>query len=590
MTNRRNNWYNLHESRGYPLDDKATGRDDRGARIKSDIIADLHLRFPSTAGRWAFLGGLTVTDTLVTAVFMGADSPTSASRLVPLASVTVRQPVAVNVNVPLRALTPGVGGFVAFGDVSEPFVGRFSTPLQGLLAARAARAYDPLPVPTLRKHGLDVGLDGLVTLRGQRDIEIVKELVEIEGHGEQEALVIRLRQQSGPSVLAKYIGPCGARPESRNCNTDAIERVNGAIPDCDGNINIDFCGVVDGELIDCLGTILEVSIGLEEACAGNDPERFIGSDSCDAPFTEIADVDPEDVIGGHWSAAPLLAQYDAPVTVAPQAASWTAPNIIANPGDTGVTAAPAVSWSAVAVAAEVTMASSSASIDELCGGPAYCDNFEDDFPDEWWLVNGWEFYGASVDTVNAETPPDPLCGESTDNVPGITTGANQLNVWWWGSFPCASTLDLEGFADMKVIAGGPGANCGFIINMDDTPVGGGSQANGICAYLDIANQRLTLNTIRLGLGLYTPANFSLPESAVVGDWYRLRFRTSAAGLGYMLVRLTVNGLTDTGWTEADYSWSFDMSLMPHGYSGAPGFFSTYSPFRVSSFYLRSWSP
>ena len=285
----RNNLYNLQSTRGYPLDDTATGTADDGTRLPFDILTDVHLRFPNTLGRYAFVAGLTVTERLVTAIFLAADDIDNPSKITPVASVSVLKPINEGVNIALRPLHPQAGGFVVFGDTSENYVGRFSTPRQGLLAPRTARAYQPLPVKSLRRLTNAVGLTGLVGLHGQNDVAITPGMLD-SGNGPESALIFQLVQGAADeNVLAKYIGPCGARPESKNCGAPAIETINGVVPDCDGNIDILFCHLAPAPLTDCqtsasdgeYGVVLDLNVGFNEVCAQNlRPGRFSGRDLC----------------------------------------------------------------------------------------------------------------------------------------------------------------------------------------------------------------------------------------------------------------------------------------------------------------------
>lgn len=289
MSYRQPNWYALNATRPYPLDDSATGTTDDGDAIKGGILVDCHLRFPRTLGRYVFLGGLTVTDRLVTAVFLAAESQTTTSGFVPLAAVNLVKPLVEGRHYPVQALVAGVGGFVVFGDVTESRSFRFATPQQSLLLPRCARAYDPLPIPTLRKLGRDVGLSNLVTLKQGTDIEIVKEEVDIEGVGLRDAIVIRLKDNiTGTNVLSRYLGPCDSRPESRNCARPGIETINDAAPDCDGNLNIVFEELIDGPFESCGGTTLDASVGLDEACVREIPGRFAGTDFCNPSSSSSA--------------------------------------------------------------------------------------------------------------------------------------------------------------------------------------------------------------------------------------------------------------------------------------------------------------
>lgn len=280
-----NNWLNAQASRRYPLDDNATGTGDDGRRLNDDVIVDLHMRWPLIAGAYAFLGGVTVSKKIVTAVILAADSADAVSGFTPLAAISVPQPAKDYGYYNLEPLYPGVGGFISFGDIGEVFNIRFSTPRQGLISPKCGRPYAQLPIPTMRKFGRADGLTGLVRILAGPDLEIVKEAVNVDGI-DMEAMVIRLAAPTTiRNPLADYIGPCGQRPESRNCDRPGIQTINGVAPDCDGDIEIEFIGLVDGPYQSCgsdgAGVTLDQSLGLTEVCPVRTAERFTGSDYCD---------------------------------------------------------------------------------------------------------------------------------------------------------------------------------------------------------------------------------------------------------------------------------------------------------------------
>jgi hypothetical protein len=295
MSNLRPNWYNLNAGRGYPLDDKATGTADDGSRLLSDILVDCHLGYPNTAGRHAFVGALSVTDTLVTVVFLGSVTTHTARNLfTPLASVSLPKPVEPYVHYPVSAIYPGTGGFVVFGDTTESVALRFSTPQQSLLLPRCVYAYNPLPIPSLQKAFADTGLTGIVTITGEDDIEVVQEQRYVTDPGTSvshlvDAIIVRLSTRPGnEAVLSRYIGPCGARPESRNCRQPGVEMINAAVPDCNGNIELAFDRITAGALElhptyldpEPRGTIFGTSFGLADVCGTAVVERFAGHDLC----------------------------------------------------------------------------------------------------------------------------------------------------------------------------------------------------------------------------------------------------------------------------------------------------------------------
>lgn len=287
MSIRNHNWYDLQSTRDYPIDEGATALDDTGQRLVGNVLVDCNIRFPETAGRFAFLGGITVTANLVTLTILGADSPTAASSFTPIASVTLTKPVDEYRHYAVDALQPGVGGWVVFGNgILEPVTWRFSSPLQSLLMPKTARPYSLPPLTSLGKQFRSTVLTGVVNLVGDGDVEIVKELVPIDGTT-VDALVIRLKgNPGGRDPLEVFAGPCEKRPESDNCNRPGIQRINNVQPDCDGNITIDFRNLLDAPFADCGGIAIDTNLGLDEACDVPRPTRLF-RDLCE-PFLSSA--------------------------------------------------------------------------------------------------------------------------------------------------------------------------------------------------------------------------------------------------------------------------------------------------------------
>ena len=292
------NYYNTQEQRLFPLDDTVDGVGDNGAQLPFDVLVDCKLRFPDSLGTYAFIGGITVTENLVTLVICGTTSVSEVSAFSPLAALTVTNPQP-GVPYAVRPLAGGVGGWVVFGagvtvrggTISKQSL-RFSSPAQSLLAPKCARAYKLPPVESLGKAGRNTALTGFVRVIGDGDVEAVKEQVFI-GDKFRDALVLRLKQlPDEPNVLAKYIGPCDLRPESRNCPRGAVETINNVKPDCNGNINISF-GVLQAGLLEaCGGIVLSHDVDLDEACrttstfrAANDrcAESLDSADSANLP-------------------------------------------------------------------------------------------------------------------------------------------------------------------------------------------------------------------------------------------------------------------------------------------------------------------
>ena len=282
MSTRNFNWYNLQSTRQYPLDENASGVDDAGKHLPSNILVDANIRFPETAGRFAWIGGVTVTDNLVTVTILGADSPTAAAAFTPIAAVTLQKPVDEFRHYAVTPLQPGVGGHVVFSEGTlENGSWRFASPTQSLLAPKVARPYTLPPVTSLGKQFSSVALTGVVTIEGAGDVEVVRDVLFMD-NAVREVLVVRLKQATPENdPLATYVGPCQRRPESRNCRREPIETINGVRPDCDGNIEIVFKGLAAGVFEDCGGLVIDLDLPLASICSEVAPREDF-ADQCES--------------------------------------------------------------------------------------------------------------------------------------------------------------------------------------------------------------------------------------------------------------------------------------------------------------------
>jgi len=275
--------YNANETKPYPLDDRASCVSDTGQRLPDDIVADLVLRYPGSYGGYPCLAAVTVTPTLVTATFQVASTFADDATLQPLAAVSVLRADLVRYRaVPLSPQQAGVGGWLVFGGgaLGVPYSGRFSKPGQGLLTARAARAYTLPPVRSLGVEGTAPPLVDVVRLRAQTPLEVVGDIREINGVSRTVA-VIRLADTASeasatpagtgtttPSVLEQFAGGCSGRPESLSCgDPQPVQTVAGVAPDCNGIVSLVFNGCADAAPIaGGSGLVLDCALGLKEAC------------------------------------------------------------------------------------------------------------------------------------------------------------------------------------------------------------------------------------------------------------------------------------------------------------------------------------
>jgi hypothetical protein len=227
-------WYDDNGTRNYPLGDGPV-LDDEDRMLPSGLLADLMLVVPDSVGVVGLLG-ITVGPSLITAVF---GTSTTA-----VAAVSASRRSAGNRPIAIDPLIDHVGGWVVFGqavrDVEEQTY-KFSTP--AVLCGRSVRVHPIPPVTSVGKLQSSTLLRGIVRLSGGNDVEIVGAQRQINGELKTVA-VIRLSTdravQAGRNLYETYSGPCNSRPESGTCTRPALESVGGAIPDCNGNIDILF--------------------------------------------------------------------------------------------------------------------------------------------------------------------------------------------------------------------------------------------------------------------------------------------------------------------------------------------------------------
>jgi hypothetical protein len=293
MTTINADWYAANEGRAYPLHDAATLADDGGTLLPSDVIADLHVKYPREYGNFAFLSALSVTANLITLTLEAADDLDNPGAFRPLAAVSVPATVPVRRHVPLLAQSDGVGGWIVFGKGARDragYRGRF-TPRNGLLSPRAARPYRALPVTGIRDGKAGQLLTGIVRLRVDPPLYCRAEDRVIGGITRKAVVIGLLSGQDGEnflpaedetqqaSVFSRFAGPCAGRPESRNCGEpQPVEFVNTVGPDCDGQITLDFRGCAKASPVeDGHGIVLECNLGLEETCPPDNLPDELGS-------------------------------------------------------------------------------------------------------------------------------------------------------------------------------------------------------------------------------------------------------------------------------------------------------------------------
>ena len=230
-------WYNLQSTRLYPLADTATSIDDNGLSLATDILVDCQLRLPVSYGQ-AYVAAVTVTPTLVTVIIAGDSGAI-------LAAMNILQPVAPGVSYPVQAVLPGIGGWFVFGPgVAVPQSYRFSSKQQSALLARCAAGYLPPNVTSMAKSDQTTLLSGIVNFKDGTDITVTSEKIFALGKSRNAVVFSLTADNLQRNALEIYNSPCEPRPESGNCNNVGVQFINSVPPDCKGNINIIFQGLV----------------------------------------------------------------------------------------------------------------------------------------------------------------------------------------------------------------------------------------------------------------------------------------------------------------------------------------------------------
>jgi hypothetical protein len=222
-------WCNENEGRAYPIGEYASGVDDTGAQLPTDILADLCLMVPPIY-REAYVSSVWITPTLLGLSIAHADRP--------LASVMLnRATYQPHTAVALQPM-PGVenlSGWVVFGNYRFTVRKRwlFSTYEQSGIDTRAIKLVEPLPVTSMRKLGDPVSTyaDRIVKLVGGGYVEVVPH------ETDPQCIVVRLTPASAQGLFA---GPCFKLAARGDCDNPPLRQINGVCPDENGIITLVF--------------------------------------------------------------------------------------------------------------------------------------------------------------------------------------------------------------------------------------------------------------------------------------------------------------------------------------------------------------
>jgi hypothetical protein len=531
---RNHDWYNLNSVRSYPLDDRATRTGDKGERLLNGILLDLNLRFPRELGEYAYLSSLVVTKTLLSATFLACpDVAASPETFVPLAAVTVARPLQAYRHYALNPLHPGVGGWAVFGDIVETFQAKFSTPQQGLILPRCARPYRTLPVKSAKKLGVSSELTGIVNLQGAGDIEVTSGIRRIDGVN-RKVIVLRLNSFSNNrNVFDIYKGPCGARPESENCNKPGVEFINTVGPDCSGNIQLVFTG--DTEVTPYIGSseglVLDHPLGLTEACTRDDrlpnkdgrlPNEY--DDTCTSAYegyipddTNTDGGDPPPTYG-----KPSVSSEIMPCPELPYVERF-------NDQD-------AESWRPVI---------------GLFGFVPGDSPQEPEFDEGMTLINYWvnrTYYitvapGSSIAAVSSVSSQSLQSLPEEENWSYQSQSTTGRNVSFWDTCAYANTLAKRLRTDVRLQASGPKANGGLLLNYHTLPAPY-EHDEYMVAEIDHGTDSLRLR-LWGGTGFTTEGQIA-GLGLKIGDWYRIEAEVTESpdDVSHTRIKVSLTGITD----------------------------------------------
>lgn len=516
MSTRNQNWYNLQATRRYPLDDNSTGDDDNGGTLRDDIVVDCNIRFPETYGAYLYVQGITVSAGLVS-VLIGATTELNAPG-VTVAAVSLVKPVNSYVNYAITPLVAGISGWIVFGPgIDSDFVGRYTHPRQSLIAPRCARAFRALPIPSIGKLGLSTALTGLVTFDASSPVTVTyRENAGdvVDGNSRavvataKNALVFELDQTLTTvdyNPLQLFVGPCGQRPESGTCPRTPIESVNGAVPDCDGNIEIEF-------------------VGFGSTCG---PQKIIGCDP----------LKPDQCCGiDLWSCASLAEACDAGL-----------PDPKREFKDICCTPEPGK------IVDEYCWADPTPDIDVVIDDPIefnytcatfpVCVDFSGCFqPDRFITVSG--------NFLNTQTPAPPLCGESGSaetNHNVYAAAGNAINIAAFKNCTDAWALNRTVSAQLSVSNNGVDRNGGIVLNYRQEAGTTTIRTTYIAIMLDI-------NRSRLRVLRYTGSSFIEEHFVTIrartNVWYRISAAPIANNDGTVTLEYSATRVDGSGTTAS----------------------------------------
>lgn len=281
---------NLNDIRAYPFTDNSSRRDDNGNVLPEYVLNDCHLWWPDEYGTVGAVSSVTLSPSLLSVAFVAHDPDNDVSTLI--ATLIIDRPGTPYKSVEVKPLKSGVGGWASAGNIPQAPSGvrtwHFSDVSNSTLLPRLAQAYTPYPVTSLGKDGLARALRGQVKLIAGSNLEIVEGYRYIDGKYTR-CVVFGLDSDQLPSLYDYFAGPCGKRPESRNCDRAILRTINGVGPDGDGVLTVevnDDNNVIRGVIEEFDGTNVGIelvtAIDYDDVCSRIDAVDVFPDDLCES--------------------------------------------------------------------------------------------------------------------------------------------------------------------------------------------------------------------------------------------------------------------------------------------------------------------
>lgn len=256
-----------NETRSFPIHENASKLDVKGKRLPDNVFTSLRCKIPSNLESTVAIGGVSISEHLLNVILVAYRS----GSVIPVASLSARQPIDVGVIYNATPLFPGVEARISFGNGAvykgENEQWHFNYPQNTRIVQSESWSY-PTPFTTsIQKENFNAGLNGFITLESAGDIIIEGADRAIDDIGTIErVIVLRIDRTKSSRILYEYAGPCAARPESDTCGFIPITQINGVRPDENGNITIDFTGLNFATNNNSVFLTYEKS--MKDACAG----------------------------------------------------------------------------------------------------------------------------------------------------------------------------------------------------------------------------------------------------------------------------------------------------------------------------------